>query len=199
MLWYASYGSNMSRARFACYLEGGSLPGTTRVYEGARDTRPPADERALWLDGDVYFAHDSTVWGGGVAFLDPDAEGRAAGRAYLIEREQFLDVIDQEMNRPRSDIPLDLDALVAHGRLRLGPGRYDTLVMAGSIDSVPVLTFTAPEPVRPLNPPTPAYLRMLATGLAEAHQWDLATIAHYLAARPGVGRDATELAELIAG
>lgn len=199
MIWYASYGSNMSRARFACYLEGGSLPGMSRVYEGARDTRPPVDVRDVWLDGDVYFAHYSSVWGGGVAFLDPDAEGRAAGRAYLITLEQFGDVVDQEMNRPVAGTSVDIDALLAHGRLPLGRGVYDTVVVAGSIDAVPVLTFTAPEPMRPLNAPTPAYLQMLATGLAEAHHWDVATIARYLAERPGVGRGADEIAELIAG
>ena len=30
-VWYVSYGSNMARRRFDCYLSGGAAPGATRV------------------------------------------------------------------------------------------------------------------------------------------------------------------------
>ena len=31
-VWYASYGSNLARDRFLCYLEGGRPKGATRTY-----------------------------------------------------------------------------------------------------------------------------------------------------------------------
>ena len=44
----------------------------------------------------------------------------------------------------------------------------------------------------PPAPPTAAYLRWISTGLREAHGYDGATIARYLAAAPGVAGAWTE-------
>jgi hypothetical protein len=50
-VWYASYGSNLNRARFMAYIEGGSVAGNDVVYEGCTDAVgiPPTDRctRAL--------------------------------------------------------------------------------------------------------------------------------------------------------
>ncbi len=65
-----------------------------------------------------------------------------------------------------------------------------------------MLTFTSAEPPceAELNSPAPAYLRHLASGLAEAHGWDVRRIAAYLAGRPGAAGtwDAETIAGLIA-
>jgi hypothetical protein len=91
---------------------------------------------------------------------------------------------------------------VRHGRVTLGPGRYETLVYAGARDGHPVLTFTAPFGAADVEPvaPAPAYLGMLARGLRESHGWDAAQVTGYLAGRPGVdGRwSPDELAALVA-
>jgi hypothetical protein len=129
-----------------------------------------------------------------MAFLDPDVTGDAAGRAYLITVDQFADVVDQEMHREPSGKPFDIDGLLNGGRLQIGPGRYETLVVTGSVADVPVVTFTAPAPQRPLNTPSPSYLRMLAAGLREAHGWDDVTAADYLASLPGNLADAATIA-----
>ena len=50
-VWYVSYGSNMSAARLACYLEGGVRPGGTRANPGARDRTPPARDIPVDLPG----------------------------------------------------------------------------------------------------------------------------------------------------
>lgn len=198
MVWYASYGSNMDPKRFACYLTGGALPSMARTYPGARDKTLPRASRAVWMAGRVYFALESQVWTGGVAFLDPDAPGRTAGRAYLISVEQFADTVAQEMGRePPGDL-IDLSALGTDGRLRLGGGRYETLVRTDDLDGVPTVTFTAPEPMRPVNAPSDAYLRMLASGLVQAHRWSRDETAAYLASLTGVGRTAAEIAGLLA-
>lgn len=186
LVWYVSYGSNLRSSRLAYYLAGGTMPGTTHVYPGCRDRRPPRATAPLRLPGSVYFALKSKVWGGGMAFYDPAVPGPAAARAYLLSRQQFVDIAAQEMHRePGGD--LDLTALLGAGRAVLGPGRYETVLLVGHWGPVPLLTFTAPWGLADVAPTAPsgAYLDMLAAGLREGNGWPPARIAAYLAGLPG--------------
>jgi hypothetical protein len=188
LVWYVTYGSNMHAARFTCYLSGGSPPGGARTYPGCRDSRPARDARAVWLPGQMYFALESDVWGGGMAFYDPGISGPAAARAYLVTTAQFADLVAQEMHRePDEQLVLDLDTILSTGRSELGGGRYETLILAGWLDSYPMLTFTAPWSMADATPtpPSGAYLKMLGEGLCETHAWTAAQAAEYLAGRPG--------------
>lgn len=186
-LWYAAYGSNMAADRFACYLAGGCPPGATRTLPGARDRTLPRETRPVRLEGSVHFAWESPTWGGGIAFYDPDARAESIRVAYRLDLGQFSDVVTQEMHRePGAD--LDLGALWDTGRHTLGPGRYESLHVVGRISDLPVVTFTASAPL-PLNPPVPAYLAMMARGIAETHGWGADQIADYLLERPGLGED----------
>lgn len=185
-VWYVAYGSNMHSERFACYLRGGRPHGSTRVYPGCRDRSGPRRQEPVTLPGQLYFAEESAVWTGGMAFYDPAAPGVMPARAYSVTARQFSDIAAQEMHRePGRD--LDLSAVRAHGIARLGPGRYETLVYAGEFDGLPLLTFTAPWRIEDaaLNPPSPAYLRHLAAGLAETHGWPASRIDAYLSTRAG--------------
>jgi len=140
------------------------------------------------LPGELYFALESPVWTGGVAFYDPGGPGRTAARAHLVTAQQFSDIAAQEMHREPGEGPdLDLAEVLASGRAQMGPGRYETLVCPGLLDEHPVLTFTAPWRRDGVdgNPPAPGYLRQLASGLAESHGWPDDRIAAYLATRPG--------------
>jgi len=182
MVWYVSYGSNMQADRFACYLTGAAPVGASRRHPGCRDARPPRAARGCELPGGVYFATQSPVWGGGRAFYDGGLPGTAAARAYLITASQFADVAAQEMYRePGAD--LDLRGVLATGRVRFGPGRYETLLHLGDHDGHPMLTFTAPWTAAETAPvpPSAAYLRTLAAGLREAHGWSVGRVADYLA------------------
>jgi len=182
LVWYAAYGSNMDRARFMVYVRGGMPVGGDRGTPGCRDTTPPRLDRPAELPGQVYFATDSKAWpGGGRAFLDPTLPGRAPARAYLITAEQFADIVAQEMYRPPRE-PLDLAAVVAAGRVELGPGRYETLIHTGDLDGYPVFTFTAPwtAAAKTPNPPSAAYLATIAHGLREAHGWSTEEVVTYL-------------------
>ncbi|MEU4350279.1 histone deacetylase [Streptomyces sp. NPDC023838] len=185
-VWYTSYGSNMFLHRLACYLAGGRPAGGTRVYPGCRDQTLPAASVPVELAGVMYFATRSPVWGGGRAFYDPDAAGRVLARAHLVSASQFADIAAQEMYRePGAD--LDLTEVLTRGRTALGDGRYETLVCAGQLDGLPLLTFTAPwrmGDVRSTAPSAP-YLRHLASGLLEAGAWDADAVAAYVASRPG--------------
>lgn len=188
LIWYAAYGSNMHAARFAFYIQGGTPPGSRKTYPGCRDGRLPRRTLPVMMPGGIYFALESPAWTGGMAMYDPDLPDEAAARAYLITRPQFSDLAAQEMYRaPGVDIEV-LDDVVTHGRVRLGDGRYETLVYAGDLDGSPLITFTAPWSSADvaLNPPAAPYLAMLASGLRESHQWDAEQITAYLGKRPGV-------------
>ncbi|GAA4831841.1 histone deacetylase [Saccharopolyspora rosea] len=193
LVWYVSYGSNMHAARFTCYLRGGTPPGAMRSCPGCRDPRPPRRSTGYQLPGGIYFATESETWGGGRAFYDPDLPGPAPARAYLITAQQFSDVTAQEMyRRPGADI--DLAPVLETGRHRIGPGRYETLLHVGELDGHPVLTFTAPwsaGDVAP-NPPSEAYLRMLAGGLREAHGWSAEQAVRHLRAVAEQTRNAVD-------
>ncbi len=181
-VWYVAYGSNMATARFHCYVRGGRPAGARVTLPGCRDTTPPEQWRAVHVPGAIHFALESPTWTGGMAFYDPDAPGRTPARAWLVTREQFCDVVDQEMHRPvGTEFALDL----ADGeRVALGPGRYETLVRVGTLDDRPMLTCTCPWRTDDVDhrPPSRAYLRILAIGLAETHGWDGARAAAYLGA-----------------
>lgn len=169
-LWYASYGSNLSRDRFDCYIEGGRPVGAARSYVGARDSSPPTGVVSLRIPGEVFFGWHSPTWDGGVAFLDLEAPGTALARAYRLTEEQLADVVAQEMHRDPGEV-VDVAHLVDHGVLVLGDGRYESLHVVAEVDGEPVVTFTCPEHVdRPAaNAPSAPYLRMIAAGLREAH------------------------------
>ncbi len=185
-VWYTSYGSNMHLDRLEFYIQGGQPPGTTKTYPGCRDPRMPSCSIPVALEGALYFATDSPVWGGGRAFYDPRTEGQVLARAHLVTTEQFSDIAAQEMYRePSSNI--DLTEVLTRGTALLGEGRYETLVCAGQVTGLPILTFTAPWRMGDVrwNPPSSAYVRYLASGLLSAQAWDAETIASYIAACPG--------------
>jgi len=189
-IWYAAYGSNMCAARFACYIVGGRPFGAARVYPGCRDRRLPGRSVPVVLPGQLYFAGESLVWGGGMGFYDPLAPGELPARAYLVTVSQFADIAAQEMHRrpgAGAGAGIDLREALATGRAVLGPGRYETLICPGTLDGRPVLTFTAPgrSGAAGYAPPSAGYLRQLAAGLREAHGWGPDRAAAYLASRPG--------------
>ncbi|QTD99477.1 histone deacetylase [Streptomyces cyanogenus] len=185
-VWYTSYGSNVHLDRLAAYLRGGRPPGGAVEYPGCRNPAMPARSIPVELTGAMYFATRSPVWGGGRAFYDPEVSGRVLARAHLVTTGQFADIAAQEMYRaPGAD--LDLADVLSEGRAVLGEGRYETLVCAGQVDGMPVLTFTAPWGINDVQwvPPSAAYIRFLAAGLLSAGAWDLDAVASYVAACPG--------------
>lgn len=200
-LWYASYGSNLSRDRFLCYLRGGRPEGAARTYPGSRDRTLPVADTPFLLPGSVFFGWHSPTWGGGIAFYDADATDQVAlGRAYLINESQFADVAAQEMHRePGSD--LDLSTVLDERQHAVGTGRYEALHLVGELEGHPVLTFTSPEPTEvPASAPSEAYLAMIARGLRETHEHTDEELVDYLLGCPGVtlewSRD--DIADLVA-
>ncbi len=204
-VWYAAYGSNLGTDRFKCYLAGGRPAGGTRTYAGCRDRSDPAGAFSLEVPGALVFAGASGVWGGGMAFFDPDGTGSVACRAYSVTVEQFADVAAQEMRlEPGGEFALALAGVLPDlGELhRMGPGRYETVVRVDTRRGVPLLTVTNHDiGGLTLAAPSAPYLRSIAMGLREAHGWDDERIASYLAAAPGARESWTTatVLEVLAG
>ncbi len=189
LVWYAAYGSNLLRARFAAYVEGGVFPGTDAEHRGARDRTPPRDDRRLDVPHPLFFAREESRWGrGGVAFVEPlPATGPATiARAYLVTAGQFEDVVAQENGWPAAR-PLPFGDIVTTGAVSCGEGWYDLALHVGQLDGHPVLTFTssAPESALPRHPPAPAYLDTICRGLYELGLTEDEVVA-YLMEVPGI-------------
>lgn len=180
-VYYLSYGSNLSHKRFFCYIHGGQPEGNSRTYEGCRNTLLPHLSFGVKFDAALYFSGHSTTWGdGGVMFADFAQPGESLGRAYRITLEQFCDVAAQESDLPIGSVDFDWDELLSNGFIE-GDGQYGTLVLVGYLHGLPVLTFTNAKGVqdKPLNPPSVAYRKVIATGLEETFQMNDAEIEDY--------------------
>lgn len=84
-VWYACYGSNISKERFMRYIA------------NCADTTPPVEDREFLFKHNIYFAKKARNWhNGGKAFLDDTCRGKAYGRVYKIKMEQFEQIKQQE-------------------------------------------------------------------------------------------------------
>jgi hypothetical protein len=197
-VWYVAYGSNMSAARFGCYISGGQPRGARRTYLGCRDQSPPRRDVGIHLAGGLTFAGESTVWGGGMAFYHPHVGGELAARAYQLTFGQLSDVVAQEARRPvGSDLALDT------GVDRQWPVPslvYETLLNLDDRDGLPMFTITSLQHLEPTAPSAP-YLRNMLDGLGEAFGWTADERADYLLRAPGVtpAWSASRLVELCDG
>jgi hypothetical protein len=149
------------------------------------------------MPGGLAFAWESPTWGGGIAFYEPEVEGSVLARAYLITARQFSDVLEQEMRRePGADV--DLTQVMRDRRHTLGPGRYETLHLAGELDGRPVVTFSAPDIEQlGVRAPADAYLATMARGLRETHALSDEQVVDYLAGCRGIGRTRPHLTSLL--
>ena len=100
-IWYVCYGSNLRWQRFSYYLKGGFCPLNGKTYAGCDNTSDPLESRAVHVPYDLYFGGASHVWeDGGVGFLDPTRTGDAYARAWLVTKDQYEQVRDQEGRDP---------------------------------------------------------------------------------------------------
>jgi hypothetical protein len=185
-IWYAAYGSNLSLERFGCYLRGGRPAGGSRTYSGCRDTCEPLRIERTEIAAELAFGGTSQTWGGGVAFVDPTGEGTKA-RLYLITLEQFADVVAQENWLD----PGSLEIALAD-ESNLGDDlHYGRVLGLSEFEGDPVLTVTRHHGTQTARP-SPAYLRYVASGLAESHELSPSEIATYLASKRGIGGEFTD-------
>src|SRR4051812_17009112 len=142
LVWYAGYGSNLCRERFACYLSGGTPSGSRHLHAGCRDRSPARLSAPLRIRGRLTFAGESPIWGGGLAFPDADdTDSETVARGYLLTRDQLDDVAAQEP-------------------------RYDRITTVGSLDEGPVVALTSSRRY-PVAAPSAPYLRTVLSGLTD--------------------------------
>src|SRR3972149_4490125 len=73
-VWYIAYGSNMSKQRLICYIEGGIPKLGKKRNKGCRDTTCPVEDKPIKIPYRLYFAlpngcTKTSNWGyGSVAF-----------------------------------------------------------------------------------------------------------------------------------
>lgn len=187
MIWYASYGSNICRERFLCYIRGGKPNGSNKRYPGCADKTLPVTDQEIMIQSELYFARSSKTWsGGGVGFLKNHFGGdsQSLGRMYLITRDQFIDVVKQETERPQVTINFDL-AIKSGDYVFLQRSWYGRIVYLGVQNGYPIFTFTG-EADQEANPPDDAYLKMIIDGIREVYVFSNEEIADYFLTCDGI-------------
>ncbi|KAF2312891.1 hypothetical protein GH714_040949 [Hevea brasiliensis] len=189
-IWHATFGLNMWKRRFLCYIQGGQVDGMGKRCSGSMDKNPPKE--ILWktFSHRLFFGHESTrTWGsGGVAFLHPESsvDENTYMCMYQITLEQFNDVLFQEnvssneMDSPAFDLA-DLQSVTNQGSVSLEvfkKGWYHNVVYLGKEKDIPILTITCSlsdvesfkSKKLPLCAPCNEYANTLIQGLVEGGQ-----------------------------
>jgi len=201
-VWYASYGSNLSKARFMSYVNGTVPEGLVSSHPGCRDTSEPKGDIAISFPGRMHFAGKSSRWGGGGAsFVDATSVGKTLGRAYNLSIEQFDDIIAQENRQEVGSVKINTQELLLEGKTVVNESLpYSSLVHVGDYQGAPVVTLTSnfsagdsldgsiflelPSDIA-TRTPNVNYLRTIGLGLGEAFNMDLKQQADYLRGAPG--------------
>ena len=146
-VWYACYGSNLKEERFKDYILGNKHPKWGKSKRGCTDKTLWTDSKVKEYPGVIYFGNTSGSWQGmGVAFYDPDQEGKTLMRLYKITYGQLLDVRNQEG-------PYD--------------GWYDNLYrMENAEEGIPVYTITSTQRIDS-NLPSEEYKAVIKEALVD--------------------------------
>ena len=192
LVWYVSYGSNMSSSRFSCYINGGQPLNASRSYKGCRDSSPPVKSTTWVLPGSVVFGGTFYAWdprGSGAALYVPSDYSASIARAWLISFQQFKDVIAQENGKEPGEFDNVLDPIFNEDLINstIGNGPYNKIVYCGKYEGFPAFTFTTSLDFESivLNAPSEAYLNCLAVGLAETLGLSFGNAKNYLSSYPG--------------
>lgn len=187
-VWYASYGSNLSKDRFLCYIRGGKPEGAEKVEVGCRDKSLPIEEATFIINYPLYFAKNSVRWqnqGVGFIGLMKDKRYETYSRKYLITSEQFVDVVKQENNGV--ELEIEFNEVKAAGSMTLRDSWYGTILYLGEEDGYPIFTFTGDFDLDvPFSKPSKEYLRMIIEGLKKTIKLDNLEIINYLCTKPGI-------------
>ncbi len=190
-VWYLSYGSNLNKNRFYCYILGGQPPGSMEREKGCRDGAEPLKVRGKTIPHEMVFAGTSTRWNNkGVAAIDPKEDPTALtyARMYLITKDQFFDLVKQENYIP---LKQKLDWILptkGEEKVVLPDNWYGKLLHLGEEEGYPIYTFTVLEDFKHIliNPPDPSYLKIIQKGLEESHIFSLWEVEKYFMQQRGI-------------
>jgi hypothetical protein len=190
-VWYASYGSNISTERFMCYIQGGKPEGATRTYKGCTDKTSPIDQKPIKIPHELYFAKQAEVWnGGGVCFINPakNEEVETLGNMYLISRQQFMEVVQQE-NATDESIIIDFEKVQKEKSLVIRNGWYGNLLFLGMENKSSIFTFTNEYYLsNEINSPNQHYLKTIIKGLVETYQLNPSELKAYFYSKKGIAQ-----------
>lgn len=190
LVWYASYGSNLLEDRFLCYIKGGKATGSTKPNLGCRDKTPPRDNEEIYIESEMYFAKKSSVWdNGGMAFIKTDFDKgiQTFGRMYLITKEQFVDIVKQEISFV-GELIIDFDrAINERSYVFKDRSLYGNIIYLGNQYTYPIFTFTNKGNITETSKPSLSYLKTITKGIFEIFpNITKQEIADYLFAKDGV-------------
>jgi len=188
-VWYACYGSNLSRERFLCYIKGGQPKNSTRTEIGCTDKTLPVSDSIYQLNRPLYFAKNAAHWNnGGAGFigLNPEPENFTFSRKYLITKQQFIELVNQE-NRT-SGIKIDFEEVINLKSKVICEGRYGNLLFLENFEEIPVFSFTINEKMGDSEfvKPDPIYLKTIIAGLNEIYKLSNSEYVDYLLRKPGI-------------
>ncbi|MTI67298.1 MAG: hypothetical protein FH753_11970 [Firmicutes bacterium] len=198
-VWYLSYGSNINKDRFLCYIKGGKPEGSKVCEKGCKDTTLPKEDKFIKIPHKLYFAKHSSRWNGGVCFIE-DSKGKdyTIGKMYLITKEQFKDVYRQENSD--NNIDINLDEVIKKGTKTLKNSWYGKIIYTKKEKGYPIFTFTAPWDIKEVsfNKPSKEYLKTIIKGLKD-NNMNSESLVNYLINKPGVNNyyNKINLSELI--
>ena len=189
LVWYITYGSNLSHERFNCYIAGGTPEGSEKKFEGCRDKNLPRDVKETMLHQELYFAENSASWqNGGVAFIKNEINTNITTLCvkYLITRQQLEDIAKQETSTKRL-IELDFEKAIEEGFTIYRQAWYGKLLFLGIDDDIPQFTLTSEIDRENIQRPSNEYLRMIARGLQQQYDFSIADVSLYLFGMQGLG------------
>ncbi len=193
LVWYASYGSNLLKSRFLCYIRGGTPEGASKNYKGCTDKSEPIDDKPIIIPYKLYFSKRSSVWENkGVSFIKTQKNENAEtlGRMYLITRQQFNEIMRQENDKEpiNSKINIDFNSTIIQVFSIISVNWYNRIIYLGSEKEYPIFTFTLnlkPEEIK-LNPPGDKYLSTIIKGIKETYELSNGEIFEYIHNLDGV-------------
>ncbi len=172
-VWYAGYGSNLSKQRFLCYILGGKPKYGMTINKGCSNKSPPSEDRPIEIPYILYFAlpkdkKGTSMWGrGGVAFLAPEkinnAELWTLGRMWKITKDQYEEVKRHE-----------------------GEGYNNEIFLGKDENGIPIYTITNKTKLKNVVPPSERYLKTIILGLKETYSMSNEEICSYLINKEGI-------------
>jgi len=194
-VWYSCYGSNLNEERFLCYIQGGKPKNSSREEIGCKDKTLPLENRKYQLNRPLYFAKNSPHWnngGSGFIGLYPDKENYTLSRMYLITKEQFVDLVNQENST--TDIKIDFEKAIENRITKVAETKYGNLLFIEFVDDMPVFSFSTLENIGDSNfvKPDIMYLKTILLGLKEIYTLSNEEFTEYLLNKPGIKNNYTK-------
>lgn len=202
-VWYAAYGSNLYRNRFYLYLQGGNAEYVNKTYSGCSNKSLPAKEGIYSIPYELYFSQKTEIWENkAVTFVKsmPDYRKKTLCKIYLITKEQFLEINQQE-NSERVDFKtsnIDLDTTRLQ-RFSLAGNEnnyqwYGRIIYLGEREGFPIYTFTAKWDDNDIDYSAPCnnYLTIIIKGLKDSLGLNDKQIYEYLNGKAGIKHNFSE-------